>query len=183
MAVTSSSGAPPSSKPPAGPASSQARGGVAGGLLKRFLTLREGSIIVVTLITLIYFSATTSNFVTGANFKSLLPYFAPLAILAGGQVFVMTTRRDRPVDRRHVPVLAVPVRQVLQRGDPPAHKPRRDSAGDRWLLGAINGFFVAYVGIASFVATLGMLFFARRTDAVISHATNSHDAGHVAQRA
>jgi simple sugar transport system permease protein len=60
------------------------------GFLGRFLTLREGSIIVVTLITIIYFSVTTSHFLTGGNFKTILPYFAPLAIIAAGEVFVMT---------------------------------------------------------------------------------------------
>ncbi len=39
------------------------------------------------------------------------------------------------------------------------------------VLGAINGFFVAYVGIASFVATLGMLFTLDGLTLVISHAT------------
>ena len=53
------------------------------------ISLREGSIIVVTIITAIYFSANTSSFFTGANFKTLLPYFAPFAILAAGEVFVM----------------------------------------------------------------------------------------------
>ena len=45
---------------------------------------------MVTLITIIYFAATTSNFFTDSNFKSLLPYFCFLAIMAAGQVFVMT---------------------------------------------------------------------------------------------
>jgi simple sugar transport system permease protein len=37
------------------------------------------------------------------------------------------------------------------------------------LLGAINGFFTAYVGIASFVATLAMLFFLDGLTLIISH--------------
>jgi simple sugar transport system permease protein len=37
------------------------------------------------------------------------------------------------------------------------------------LLGAVNGFFVAYVGIASFVATLAMLFFLDGLTLIISH--------------
>ena len=53
------------------------------------LSLREGSIIVVTIVVAIYFSANTSTFFTGENFKTLLPYFAPLAMLGAGEVFVM----------------------------------------------------------------------------------------------
>ena len=60
------------------------------GPFKRFLTLREGSIVVVTVIAIVYFSASTPHFFTGGNFKTLLPYFAPLGILALGEVFVMT---------------------------------------------------------------------------------------------
>ncbi len=52
-------------------------------------SLREGSIIVVTLLVAIYFSLSTSTFLTSANFKTLLPFFAPFAILGAGEVFVM----------------------------------------------------------------------------------------------
>jgi simple sugar transport system permease protein len=138
------------------------------GLLRRFLTLREGSIIVVTLVTIIYFSVTTSTFLTGSNFKSLLPYFTYLAIMAAGQVFVMTlgeidlsigalwlftpfmfwklTEAGLPL------VLAVIGALIIA-----------------MLLGAVNGFFIAYVGIASFVATLAMLFFLDGLTLIISH--------------
>ena len=58
-------------------------------LLVRFLTLREGSIIVVTLLTTLYFSLTTTHFFTHANFVNVLPYFAPFAILAAGEVLLM----------------------------------------------------------------------------------------------
>ncbi len=165
MAVTSDTQAAPS---PPGPAPSRARGGGAAGILKRFLTLREGSIIVVTLITIIYFAATTSNFLTGSNFKNLLPYFTFLAVMAAGQVFVMTlgeidlsigavwlftpfmywkfTEAGLPL----VPAVIVALIVAM-------------------LLGAVNGFFVAYVGIASFVATLAMLFFLDGLTLIISH--------------
>src|SRR5215475_14685559 len=85
MAVTSDTQAAPPR-----PAPSRPRGGAAAGLLRRFLTLREGSIIVVTVITIVYFAITTPHFLTGSNFKNLLPYFTFLAIMAAGQVFVMT---------------------------------------------------------------------------------------------
>ena len=40
-------------------------------------------------MTIVYFSTNATNFATASNFKTLLPYFAPLAILAAGEVFVM----------------------------------------------------------------------------------------------
>src|ERR1700749_1775420 len=88
MAVGSES-PPPASAPPTGPAKGWARRGGALSLAQRFLTLREGSIIVVTLITFIYFSVSTNRFLTGSSLKNLLPYFAPFAIMAAGEVFVM----------------------------------------------------------------------------------------------
>jgi simple sugar transport system permease protein len=169
MAVTSSPGASASSAPE-GPASSRAFGGASLGFLKRFLTLREGSIIVVTLITLIYFSSSTSNFMTVSNFKTLLPYFAPIAIIAAGQVFVMTTGEiDLSIGAMYlfspflfdkffnagIPLLVCLLLTLLV----------------VMLLGAINGLFVAYIGIASFVATLGMLFVLDGVTLVMSHAT------------
>ncbi len=70
-------------------------------LVRSFLTLREGSIIIVTIVTIVYFSANATNFATTSNLKTLLPYFAPLAILAAGEVFVMinwarSTSRSAP---------------------------------------------------------------------------------------
>ncbi|HEV3048483.1 MAG TPA: hypothetical protein VGY13_14105, partial [Solirubrobacteraceae bacterium] len=58
-------------------------------LLERVLGLREGSIVVVTLLVAIYFALDTSTFLTTSSFKTSLPFFAPYAILAAGEVFVM----------------------------------------------------------------------------------------------
>src|SRR5947199_3250464 len=79
----------PAGTAPRGPAERRAPGEVATAIAKQFLTLREGSIIVITVATIIFFAATTSRFLTGSNFKNLLPYFAPFAIMAAGEVFVM----------------------------------------------------------------------------------------------
>ena len=74
-----------------GPGRPRGRGVGAGalGLGRRFLTLREGSVIVITIVVAAYFAATTDAFLTWENFKTLLPYFAPFAILAAGEVFLM----------------------------------------------------------------------------------------------
>ena len=80
MASTAESPAKPGPSPgPTGPGRS--RPGLPGWreVGRRLIALREGSIIVVTIIVAIYFSVNTSTFFTGSNFKTLLPYFAPLA--------------------------------------------------------------------------------------------------------
>src|SRR3954464_4921838 len=96
----------------------------------RFLTLREGSIIVVTLLAALYFTVKTDRFFSHANFVTLLPYFAPFAILAAGEVALWGGGgggapdgggRDRPVDRVGLPVRAVHVLRV----QPGRHRARR----------------------------------------------------------
>src|SRR5947209_9857664 len=67
------------------------RGGAARQFVTRALTLRESSIVVVTLVTFAYFAITNnSSYLTAGNWKALLPYFTFLAIMAAGEVFVMT---------------------------------------------------------------------------------------------
>ncbi len=140
-------------------------------LLERVISLREGSIIVVTIITAIYFSANTSSFFTGGNFETLLPYFAPFAILAAGEVFVMILGEiDLSIGAMYLfaPILF--------------HKLVADGGFGLvpgvivtlllvMLVGALNGFFVSVVGINSFVATLAMLFTFEGLALIISHGT------------
>ncbi len=165
MEAQATSGAP-SSGTPAQPR----RGSPSLGrqILDRALSLREGSIIVVTLIAAIYFSVNTSTFLTGANFKTLLPYFAPFAIIAAGEVFVMILGE---ID------LSIGAMYLFA----PFVFYKLDTAGLGLVpsmilallvcmsVGVINGFFVAVVGIASFVATLGTLFTFDGLALIISH--------------
>jgi simple sugar transport system permease protein len=168
MAVTSDSSAQAGTPPPSGPATGRARGAAGLGPFRRFLTLREGSIIVVTVITVIYFASSTSHFFSSANFKTLLPYFAPFAIIAAGEVFVMTLGEiDLSVGAMYLftPFLFYKLTQ--------AGIPLIPSMIIALLvvmaLGAFNGFGVAYIGIPSFVTTLGMLFVLDGVTLVISH--------------
>jgi simple sugar transport system permease protein len=140
-------------------------------VLNRLISLREGSIIVVTLITAIYFAANTSSFFTGANFETLLPYFAPFAILAAGEVFVMILGEiDLSIGAMYLfaPILFY----------------KLDSSVGLGLLasvivvllvcmviGVVNGFLVAIVEINSFVATLATLFTFEGLALIVSHGT------------
>ncbi len=157
---------------PAGTArrASAARWQGLAGIGKQFLTLREGSIVVITIATFIFFAASTGPFLTGSNFKALLPYFAPYAIMAAGQVFVMINGEiDLSIGAAY---LFIPFwfHQLHHWGLPiiPALILALLTAG---VVGAINGVFVAIVGISSFVATLGMLFVLDGITLVMSHAT------------
>jgi simple sugar transport system permease protein len=144
-------------------------GSVIWGLVKKFLTLREGSIIVVTLIVAIYFATSTDAFLTYANFKTLLPYFAPIAILAAGEVFLMINGEiDLSIGAVYlfcpfffyevsnwglplIPSLLIALLACM-------------------LVGLINGMFTAVVGINSFITTLGMLLALEGFTLIISSA-------------
>ncbi len=163
----------PTSKGPEGPAgSAHERRALPLGraVLERLISLREGSIIVVAIIVAIYFSANTSTFFTGSNFETLLPYFAPIAILAAGEVFVMILGEIdlsiggmymfAPIvyyklDNAGLGLVASLVIALLICG----------------VVGAVNGAFVSIVGVSSFVTTLGMLFTFEGLSLVLSHGT------------
>lgn len=138
------------------------------GLLARILSLREGSIIVVTLVTAIYFAINTSTFLTGSNFKSLLPYFAPLAILAAGEVFVMILGEiDLSIGAMYL--IAPFIFYKLSTAGIPLVPCVILALLCCMVVGFVNGFFVAVVGISSFVTTLGMLFTFEGLTLIISH--------------
>jgi simple sugar transport system permease protein len=135
------------------------RGGLGAGALRlgrRFLTLREGSVIVITVVVAAYFAATTDAFLTWENFKTLLPYFAPFAILAAGEVFLMINGEiDLSIGAVYLfapflfyeaTVWGLPLMPALI-----------VALIACMVVGLINGMFTAVVGINSFITTLGML--------------------------
>ncbi len=133
------------------------------------LALREGSIIIVTVVVAIYFALNTSSFFTSANFKTLLPYFAPFAILGAGEVFVMILGEiDLSIGGTYLlaPYLFYKLSSSVGLPLVPAVLVALVAC---MAVGAINGFFTAIVGISSFVSTLGMLFGLEGLTLIISH--------------
>lgn len=152
------------------PPARDARAGLGRRALRSVMTLREGSVILVTLITIVYFAATTDHFTTTDNFKNLLPYFAPFAILGAGEVFVMING-EIDLSIGAVYLFAPFIFEKLVSDTGLALVPALIATLIVcMLIGAINGFFVAVVGITSFVVTLGMLFSIEGLTLVISHA-------------
>jgi simple sugar transport system permease protein len=135
---------------------------------ERVLSLREGSIIIVTIVVAIYFSVQTGSFFTSANFKTLLPYVAPFAILGAGEVFVMILGEiDLSIGGTYL--LAPYLFYKIASGGVPLIPAVIIAMLACVAVGAINGFFTAIVGISSFVATLGMLFALEGLTLIISH--------------
>ncbi len=174
MAVASDSQA--SGAPAPNPGERRPRAGGSLGFVKSILTIREGSIIVVTAITLIYFIATTHHFVTLSSFKNLLPYFTPYAILAAGEVFVMINAEiDLSIGGTYL-ISPFIMYKFAEAGLPtvPALILALIVCA---ALGVINGVFVSVIGISSFVTTLGTLFALSGLTLIISHDTPITPAG------
>jgi simple sugar transport system permease protein len=145
------------------------RGSAVLALGRRFLTLREGSVIVITIVVAAYFTATTDAFWTWENFKTLLPYFAPFAILAAGEVFLMINGEiDLSIGAVYLftPFLFY---EVNNAGVPLLPSLALAMLG-AMVVGLINGVFTAVVGISSFVTTLGMLLALEGATLIISNA-------------
>jgi simple sugar transport system permease protein len=141
-------------------------------LVKRFLTAREGSIVVVTVLLTLYFAISlpaSSNFVTVANFQNLLPYFAPLAILAAGEVYLMI---NAEIDLSIAGVyLFTPLMfYEFHNGGIPLLPAVVLALGISCVIGLINGFIVAVLNVNSFIATLGTLFTTSGLTLIVSHA-------------
>lgn len=157
--------------PPKGPASGWAQRGGALSLAQRFLTLPEGSIIVVTIITFVYFATSSNRFLTTASLQALLPFFAPFAIMAAGEVFVMINGEiDLSVGAAYLFTPFMFYKFNASVGLPliPAMIAALLVAG---LVGWFNGLAIAYIGISSFVTTLGTLFTLDGLTLILSHAT------------
>ena len=145
-------------------------GGVrVGAGLRRLLTLREGSIVVVTILAIIYFSVLNEHFMTTANLKNLLPYFAPFVILAVGEVMLMVAGEiDLSIGSVYLftpfmfyefhelglPLVVCLVASLLCAG----------------VIGVLNGFLTAVIGISSFIVTLGTLLGVGGLTLIISNA-------------
>jgi simple sugar transport system permease protein len=157
------------SEPPKTEGAPKARPGAGLSFWRRFLTLREGSVIVITIAVAVYFAATTDAFFTVENFKTLLPYFAPFAILAAGEVFLMINGEiDLSIGAVYLftPFLFY---EINNWGLPLVPSLLLAMLG-AMLVGLINGIFTAVVGISSFVATLGMLLALEGFTLIISNA-------------
>jgi simple sugar transport system permease protein len=160
----------PATAPPA-PPSTEPRAARPGAreLALRFLTLREGSIIVVTLLTIVYFSVINDRFFTQANFETLLPYFAPFAILAVGEVMLMVAG-EIDLSIGSVSIFAPFMFYEFNQAGLGLIACLILALACCMVVGIINGVLTEVVGVSSFITTLGMLLALGGLTLIISHA-------------
>jgi simple sugar transport system permease protein len=168
MSSVQTGGGIPARAPAARPSSRAERPG-ARELMMRFLTLREGSIVVVTTLAIVYFAATTPHFFTHANFITLLPYFAPFAILAAGEVLLMVAG-EIDLSIGSVFLFAPFMFYEFDQAGLPLVANLLLALACCALVGIINGVFTEIIGVSSFITTLGMLLGLAGLTLIISHA-------------
>ena len=170
MSSASTPGQAPARAPTEERARAQRAGRVsAGGLALRFLTLREGSIIVVTVLAILYFALRTDRFFTHDNFINLLPYFAPFAILAVGEVMLMVAG-EIDLSIGSVFIFAPFMFYEFNNAGLPLGVNLILALLCCAVVGVINGVFTEVIGVSSFVTTLGMLLGLAGLTLIISHA-------------
>jgi simple sugar transport system permease protein len=140
-------------------------------LLRRFLTMREGSIIIVTVLLVVYFSTTVSTFFTGPNLQTLLQYFTWLAIIAAGEVFLMING-EIDLSIGGVYLFAPLIFYEVHGGGIPLLPSLIITMIVCMVVGLVNGLITAVFNVNSFITTLGTLFTLQGLTLIISHAQN-----------
>jgi simple sugar transport system permease protein len=168
--VSSGTTGGPATSPAAQPSSSPRakRSDGAMGMVKRLLILREGSIVVVTLLAIAYFALKNDRFFTHANFITLLPYFAPFAILAVGEVLLMVAG-EIDLSIGSVYLFAPFMFYEFNQAGLPLGIDLILALLCSAVVGVINGVFTEIIGVNSFVTTLGMLLGLGGLTLIISH--------------
>jgi simple sugar transport system permease protein len=173
---------PPANAPAGGPAHTRRTPRAAAApleLVRRFLIAREGSIIIVTVLLAVYFAVSlpsSSNFVSSANFQNLLPYFAPYAILASGEVFLMING-EIDLSVGGVYLFAPLMFYEIVGGGIPLLPAVILAIVISCAIGVVNGFIVAVLNVNSFIATLGTLFTMSGLTLIVSHAVQLQTPG------
>ncbi|MGD0198010.1 MAG: ABC transporter permease [Solirubrobacteraceae bacterium] len=126
-------------------------------LAKRGLIAREGSIVLVTVVLIVYFAFKYAPFLTYGNWTTAIPYFAPYGIIAIGEVFLMINAEiDLSVGGTFL--LSEFVYYYCCQGGMPDWLGVIIALAACAAAGLVNGIFTAFIGINSFITTLGMLF-------------------------
>ena len=130
---------------------------------ERFAALREGDlgslpIVIGIIVIAIYFQARNSNFLTASNFVNLIPQMAAVMIIGTGIVFVLLLG-EIDLSVGYVSGMGGVIAAVLLEPGKgvPTSVAIALALGTGIVIGLLQGFFVARLGVPSFVVTLAGL--------------------------
>jgi len=136
-------------------------------MVQRILRSQPFWVAVVLLILGVAVSLYQPTFITAANMSNITRNFAPFGIMAVGMTCVIITGGiDLSVGS--IMGVVVIVAGLLLTWEYPWYLAFAAGMGAGLACGAVNGFFVAYVNMAPFVVTLGMMSIGRSLAVVIS---------------
>jgi simple sugar transport system permease protein len=138
--------------------------------MTRILQRPEASIAVVTVLAILFFAVTTDRFVGSDNAWTLMPFFAPFAILAAGLVLLMACG-EIDVSIGAVFLFAPLMVHEFARAGVPLLLALALALGCCAVVGLVNGVFTEIVGVSSFVTTLGTLLGLGGLTLIVSDAT------------
>ena len=145
------------------PGSAESTGGLAGFARERLHTLREGELgvlpIIVGIVVIgIYFQSRNSHFLTAGNFVNLIAQMAAITIIGMGIVFVLLLG-EIDLSIGYVSGMGGVIAALLL--EPGKGVPTSVAIvlalGTGLGIGLLQGFFVAKLGVPSFVVTLAGL--------------------------
>jgi ribose/xylose/arabinose/galactoside ABC-type transport system permease subunit len=128
-------------------------------VLVPLLRRRESAILAALLVLIVAIGVAAPNFVSGSNLYQLSRQISYVAIVALGELFVIL---HGGIDLSVGSIMALggmACGYLMKLGVPPAGAMAIGVAAGL-AMGAINGALIAYVRIAPFIVTLGMLSFA-----------------------
>jgi simple sugar transport system permease protein len=138
---------------------------VAGAFVRR----REASILLVALALILYFSVRTDAFFGRDNARVISEFSAPLMIIAAGQVMLLICGE---IDLSVGNVFAFSA-WIFYFAETSWHLPLIPAVIVGLLSGAVvglaNGLITVFVGVPSFITTLGMIFLLNGITLNISH--------------
>ena len=163
-AIPTSQQAPEAQKPDAQKPDAQKRGA------KDFLRaqLQQSLAFATLVILLVFFSITSNNFFTFSNISGILLSTAVIGILALGTTFVIITGGIDLSIGTGMTLAAVMTGIFLVNMDLPLIVGVLGGIATGALMGFINGFNVAILGLPPFIATLAMMLIAQGLALVIS---------------
>ncbi len=135
-------------------------------LLQRIFASQAFWVLIALIILIAVMAYNEPSFGTAANFSNMTRNFAPFGIMALGMtVVIITGGIDLSVGS--IMGLVAIVAGLFLTWEYPWYVAFGMGLVAGLACGAVNGFFVAYVGMSSFVVTLGMMSIARSLAVVI----------------
>ncbi len=137
-------------------------------VLSRIMGLQVFWVFLAALLACLALTVITDTFATERNIFNVTRNFAFVAIIAIGMTTVIASGGIDLSVGASVVLSAVVIGATMEAGYP-IWAAGMFALGAALLVGLVNGFLIAYVGMPPFVVTLGMLSFARSMALVLSN--------------